>query len=285
MADGLNIQEPLEDAVPQTPEETEVEYIVEDEGETQKTAEDFEAKLAELAKQNEELTQRLQEKAQAAPTDTNAQLAAALEKLASAQAPKKEEEPQGQQFDMNAHLAKIKDNFFNDPAKSTVEAVAPILQEITDKFSRESQKQQMTIGKLMLLNDPNEAQMYAKYKDEVEAMVQSLPAGQDTYQKALGAVKSRHIDEIIEERTTSALEKLVEEKLKEQGVAQQSAGQERFTNAGMVAAPAAPAKKQVKISANMAKIGPQYALTKGLDWDDAGDKEIIIEALKARGIK
>lgn len=138
-------------------------------------------------------------------------------------------------FDMDAHRASYNKNLYNDPAKQTEAFMAPYLMELNGKIDKVNSASARNSSKAELLMVDDSREFYSQYRDEIENLATKLDASPDVYQKALSAVKSNHLDDIIAEKVAA---KLAE--------AQIPAGPKPPpTNVGQTSAPAIKTKRQV----------------------------------------
>jgi len=135
-------------------------------------------------------------------------------------------------LDYEALKKELNRDLLSDPAAQISKFLSPVInglnsriEEIGGSATRANARSEL------LLHDESRA-FYLKYKDEVESAAKEI-SGPDSYKKALNAVKSEHLDEIIEMKLAA---RLAESSPK---------AKPAFTNVGSPSAPAGPARKQV----------------------------------------
>jgi hypothetical protein len=190
---------------------------------------DAEQRLADLQAQNQSLkATTTQQEALAATMASVKQL---QEQLASGIRVQSEEK-KSPGFDLDAHRAKFNKNLYSDPAKMTEEFLAPYLGELKSDIDSTKIRADRNASKADLLADDSGRATYLKYKDEVEKIVQDMPASPDVYQKALTQVRAVHFDDFVQEEVARQL-------------AQTQGPKPPLTNVGRQVAPAGQKKSQI----------------------------------------
>lgn len=173
-------------------------------GPEDKTTE-LEAKIAELEAQNAAL-------AQAPPPESpaDAGFAALAAELKSLKTPTPVTEPDQSGPDYNEVIKDTSKNFYNDPTKSVLNLMTPVVQQLKQENDKRANSQAMQISKLTVLSTPGDKEFYVKYQAEVDSIAGSLPPSESAYQEALAKAKVLHVDDIVNEqveaRVNAALE-------------------------------------------------------------------------------
>ena len=259
---------------PKIEEDFKLEVVDEVPEKDEKTLE-LEAKVAEMEAREQALREKLEQKDSADPAVILAQELKKLAGLKEEQAGEKR--PEETPVDFKAIMDNVDKNFYSSPSKAIIDMVTPIVESVDKKYSSVYAQQAANIAKLKVLADDSLKNDYVKYKDEVEAIVKTSPPSETVYEEAVKKVKANHLDDIIAEQVAAKIAEITAQA--EANVQVQQAPQ--FTNATQV---------QQAAKANVVKITPAqqiraktWALTKGYDWNDPGDREWVVKYLKGQG--
>jgi hypothetical protein len=193
---------------------------------------DLETKLAALeAEKNQMSNTQAQQAALQATMESVKQLQQQLAGGIKVNADKPQEVPQ---FDFEGLKRDFNQNIFKDPAEQVTKFMTPFLQELNSKVDSVNSAAARNSSKSEMLISDESRDFYTRYRDEIEAKVQSMPSSPDVYQKALSEVKMAHFDDIIAEK--------VAEKLNEQV---KTPTKPPLTNVGTQAAPAVRQSKKI----------------------------------------
>lgn len=152
-----------------------------------------------------------------------------------------------------------KENFNSKVFEDPFQMVTDLVSKATEMQSASVANQNLAYSKRLVQLDPATAVHYKKWADEVEREVAKTPvaaraSNPNVYEDALGVVKSRHIDELIEERLSA----------ERQSISQPPARQPAYseTGAARVAVPAqagAAPRQSLKVSAGKMREITAYA--------------------------
>ena len=276
----------LDDQIPVEPAQFDNEdftvEVVDDDGAAAKDDATLalEAKIAEMEqKQGEYLTTIEGLQANSAQGQSMASLAQEIKNMAApaAVAP----DPAQPQVDYGALIESTDKNFYNSPSKSTLDITSPLFQSMDQKINEATARNMVSMSKMVVLTDDSMKGDYIKYKDEVDKFVAGSPPSEDIYSKALRAVRGNHIEDIIAEKVAAQM-LTITEKAEASATEAAKPAQPQFTNATQVQQ--AQAKKVMRITPRQQEIARKFAITKGYDWNDAGEQKWVVSYLKGKGV-
>ena len=265
-----------------------VEIVEEEGGSEVDAAAELEAKNAELQAQLEEL------KRQQESIETNKGFEALAEELKNLKAPAPAPEvPQDPAKDFNAIIEETSKTFYNDPTKSVLNLLTPVVTQLQTEAEKKAAAQDMQISKLTVLATPGDKDLYAKYSEDVESIVKTLPPSATAYQEALKKVQILHQDEIIEEKVQAKVQEALQQATNQAQAAVQAGttvtgqvGQAPISLAGMPKTAAPKAKSNALTAAQWNDL-KQQAMIKGFDIGDpnslTADGVWAIERYKKNG--
>ncbi len=226
----------------------------------------------------EELTAKLEAKAEPAPAQPSGETAMMAQILAEMQkqnAPKEEAAPS---VNLEELAKKIDGNFFNNPSKSVYELITPVIQQLQEQQGAVISKQASQIERLTAQSDPASKDVLEKYSAEVDALTKG--DSKVSYTEAIGKVRLAHLDEIVADKAAALLEAKMAE-------LQTSAQPAPFTNASLPPSTARPEPEEpgtIRVTKSEAAKLRQFALSKALDFDDEDQQEYIYDKAKAMGV-